>query len=82
MQAFTHTMFDTAIDAAWHALCAKLDAAAEATKSDHAGNSTSAANHLQDVGLAHADYLAAVHRACWLPRDSNSQVCESAQAST
>ena len=74
MQAFTHTMFDTSIDAAWHALCAKMDAAAEAARGDHTGNTSSSANHLQDVGDAHSDYLAAVHRACWLPQDSNSQV--------
>lgn len=75
MQAFTHTMFDTAIDAAWHALCAKLDAAAVATQSDRMHSTSAAASHLDDVGNAHADYLAAVHRACWLPKDSNSQVC-------
>lgn len=74
MQAFTHTMFDTAIDAAWDALCVKIDAAAEAAGADRTHGTSAAANHLGDVGRAHDDYLAAVHRACWLPKDPNSQV--------
>lgn len=67
-------MLNTSIDAAWHALSSKLDAAAAATQADRAHSTTVAADHLQDVGRAHEDYLAAVQRACWLPKDANSQV--------
>jgi hypothetical protein len=77
MQAFTHTMFDTSIDAAWHALCVKLDAASIAAQADRAHSTSAAAGYLGDVGKAHQDYLSAVYRACWLPNDSNSQVCTS-----
>jgi hypothetical protein len=75
LQAFTHTMFDTSIDVAWHTLCLKLDAAAIAAQADRTHSTSAAAGYLGDVAKAHEDYLAAVHRACWLPKDANSQVC-------
>lgn len=71
-------MFDTAMDAAWHALCASLDAAAHASATDPptgGAHKTAAADHLGAVARAHDVYLTAMCRACWLPDDANSQVC-------
>jgi hypothetical protein len=66
LQAFAHTMLDTALNTAWTALCDQLD---RASRHVH-----SVGVDLDGVREAHSVYLAAVQRACWLASDNTSQV--------
>lgn len=68
LNAFQHTMFHMVVDTAWQRLCEALRQASARAAADAAGVD------LETVTRAHAEYLDAVFRACWLSNDQNSQV--------